>query len=509
MNAVYYRVSLFRRLWIATLAATCLAGLASVPAAADPSGSSSGSGNTGSASGSGDSGSSSLSGDSGSATGSAGMTSEYLRDDQGRALILHGLNTSGSAKDEAGLPWISDADVVREHQQLGTNSVRYLLQWRKIEPQPGIYDEQYLDAVAERLRWYRSQDMHVILDMHQDTYSPYACGAGAGNGAPQWATLTDGLPCTTQNPWVLTYLQPAVVRAYDNFWNKNGNHPELMTRYTAMWQHVAQRFRDEPAVYGYDLMNEPFGGSRQFAEFEGPVLTPFYQGLIDAIRAVDVHGWIFAEPQSFGVNQGLGSDLGALRGDRIALAPHFYPGAVDLGGSNTGIVGFLIKAEFAAWRANMTGLARKLGRPLWIGEVGAMNFGVPGARQYTSDWLDLADSLHIGWTYWSNDPDAGCADNAVGPMCLNTGLTAVGRILAARPYPRAVAGDPTQISYRDGRLTVSWKDRAGVVGPTEIWFPGTGTPPITSSDQCRWDAASRTLFVTGAAIDGTHTVTVG
>jgi endoglycosylceramidase len=51
-----------------------------------------------------------------------------------------------------------------------------------------------------------------------------------------------------------------VIRAFDNFWNYE-EHPELQDHYAAMWAHVAERFRDHPAVIGYDLMNEPWQGS--------------------------------------------------------------------------------------------------------------------------------------------------------------------------------------------------------------------------------------------------------
>ncbi|MFA1548593.1 cellulase family glycosylhydrolase [Actinomadura chokoriensis] len=122
-----------------------------------------------------------------------------ITDDQGRTLILHGLNTAGSAKGPDGLPWVSRDDIVREARDLGTNSVRYLIQWKNVEPEPGQYDDGYLDDVAERVAWYREQGMHVILDMHQDIYGPAAC-KGSGNGAPAWATFTDGLACTPAGP---------------------------------------------------------------------------------------------------------------------------------------------------------------------------------------------------------------------------------------------------------------------------------------------------------------------
>ena len=150
-----------------------------------------------------------------------------ITDDQGRTLILHGLNTASSAKGDSGLPWIDRDDVVREAREMGTNSVRYLILWRNVEPKPGQYDDAYLDEVAKRVAWYREQGMHVILDMHQDIYGPDAC-KGAGDGAPAWATITDGLPCTPQDPWVLTYLQPAILRMRTT--RLKGHHKALSRR---------------------------------------------------------------------------------------------------------------------------------------------------------------------------------------------------------------------------------------------------------------------------------------
>ncbi|GAB2826764.1 hypothetical protein GCM10022221_26070 [Actinocorallia aurea] len=431
-----------------------------------------------------------------------------ITDAQGRALILHGLNTASSAKGAGGLPWIGRDDVVREARELGTNSVRYLIQWKNVEPEPGLYDEAYLDAVAERVGWYREQGMHVILDMHQDIYGPAACD-GAGNGAPAWATVTDGLGCTPQDPWVLTYLQPAVVRAYDHLWNNRGTHPELARHYAAMWRHVAERFADDPAVLGYDLMNEPFGGTRHFGFFEGPVLTPFYQRIVEAIREVDPDGWIFVEPESVNANQGAPSSLGAVTDPRpgpprIVLAPHFYPGGVDLGGSYEGAAKLLVRAQFALWKRNMPAAARRLNTPMWLGEVGGMGPDAPGAADFTRDWLAMADDLGIGWAYWSNDPGSAGVVDGEGKPTLFAGLL-------ARPYARAIAGTPTGMSSSDGALTVSWRTKAGVTGPTEIWFPSA--PDVASTDpagtwRTSWDADRRVLSVWADPGSAAHTVTV-
>ncbi|MFD0685315.1 cellulase family glycosylhydrolase [Actinomadura fibrosa] len=433
-----------------------------------------------------------------------------ITDDQGRTLILHGLNTASSAKGPTGLPWISRDDVVREARDIGTNSVRYLIQWKNVEPRPGVYDDAYLDEVAKRVAWYGEQGMHVILDMHQDIYGPDAC-KGAGNGAPAWATYTDGLPCTPQDPWVLTYLQPAVLRAYDNFWNNTGKHPELMEHYAAAWRHVAQRFADDRAVLGYDLMNEPFGGTRQFGFFEGPVLAPFYQRVVNAVRTADRDNWVFVEPQALGPNEGAETSLGTVRdprpgGPRIVFAPHFYPGGVDLGGSYDGAAKLLVQAQFALWKRNMPAAARRLGAPIWLGEVGGMGQDAPGAADFTGDWLTMADDLTMGWAYWSNDPgSSGVVDGKGNPTLFAKTL--------ARPYPRAVAGTPTRISYSSGTLTVGWKTRPGISAPTELWFPSATPPKVTLTDKpgtwrTQWDATRHVLSVWANPAEPTHTITV-
>jgi endoglycosylceramidase len=243
-------------------------------------------------------------------------------------------------------------------------------------------------------------------------------------------------------------------------------------------------------------------------------LTPFYQRIVDAIRKVDHDGWIFLEPQSLGVNQGTDTSLGKVNdprpgGPRLVLAPHFYPGGVDLGGGYTGLAKLLVLGEMAAWKGNMRAASARLGMPLWIGEVGGMSVKSPGAVDYTRDWLAMADEMRIGWAYWSNDPgDTGAAYGDGRP-------TAVGAQLS-RPYPRAIAGIPTRISYASAALTVAWRERAGVSGPTEIWLPPKafpGEPQVSSSDptgtwRSRWDGVRRVLSVWADPNSPVHTVMV-
>ena len=74
-----------------------------------------------------------------------------LTDSHGRSLVQHGFSTAGSAKSSPdGLPDFTEDDLDAEHTDMGTNFVRFLISWRMVEPSPGVYDEGYLDDVAER-----------------------------------------------------------------------------------------------------------------------------------------------------------------------------------------------------------------------------------------------------------------------------------------------------------------------------------------------------------------------
>jgi endoglycosylceramidase len=191
---------------------------------------------------------------------------------------------------------------------------------------------------------------------------------------------------------------------------------------------------------------------------------------------------------------------------------------VDIGGTYNGITKLVIAAEIVAWKANMRAAADRLGTPLWIGELGAMSLRTEGVQDFTRDWLTMTEDMRIGWTYWSSDPshtDPTGTEQSVSPIDPDGRLTTVGEVLV-RPYPRAVAGTPTKISYVNGRLTVGWHNRAGVSGPTELWLPAAafpGTPKVSSTDaagrwRTRWDADSRVLQVWADPKRPEHTITV-
>ena len=53
-----------------------------------------------------------------------------------------------------------------------------------------------------------------------------------------------------------------------------------------LWQALAAHYRDEPAILGYDLLNEPISPYSD-EDYLNPRLEPLYREIVAAIRSVD------------------------------------------------------------------------------------------------------------------------------------------------------------------------------------------------------------------------------
>jgi len=435
---------------------------------------------------------------------------QYLTDDQGRSLILHGVNVSGHSKGESGLPpdWFDRDQALRLSRDWGFNHTRYLLFWARIEEQgPGIYEEAYLDAVEERLDWLADAGVHVILDMHQDVWGPFAGDLGhieGSNGAPEWATITDGQPfidfATMFGGWAYNYMSPDVMRAFDNFWN-HGLHPELQDAYAAMWAHVAERFRNHPAIIGYDIMNEPWQGSYLLRneEFDQTVFFDFNQRVIDAIRTVDEDNWVFYEPRAFPCNNGNPSYLPALvdpRGGapRIGYYPHLYPILIPfLDEWNPAI-----DHSLENWRKNKLIEANRQQGPLLVGE---WRMQAADSGENWLAWLHAAlamfEEVSSGWAWWAHNPwDTMNEDLTETPLM----------DVLVQTYARAVAGVPQSTSYDpDTRVyEITFIPDLSIEAPTEIYIPASRHYPegwefnvVANEDayESDWDSDAEVLSI--------------
>ncbi len=152
---------------------------------------------------------------------SPGIDRNYLRDDRGRYLSLHGVNTSGESKVPAwrtvdgvprpfrqadllespligvpsfvGRPFPLDAgfkpgdgiaamdaslgrvrDAIRDLRDAGFDSFRLVVLWEGIEPvRRGTYDAEYLHYLHKVVEIANEFGIYVLLDFHQDMVSRY------------------------------------------------------------------------------------------------------------------------------------------------------------------------------------------------------------------------------------------------------------------------------------------------------------------------------------------------
>ena len=183
-------------------------------------------------------------------------------DDAGRERIFCGVNVvDKSDYDAAGTQTfpLTEKDLCRFRAH-GINLIRLGFTWAKLEPAPGQYNEAYLDSVCDVLDRCAQYEIYVFLDMHQDLFSSVT----NGDGAPEWATLTDGHKVhPTRFVWAEDYFWgKACHRAFDHFWaNTPVGGVGLQDRFSALWAHVAARLGGKEAVIGFDMFNEPFPGT--------------------------------------------------------------------------------------------------------------------------------------------------------------------------------------------------------------------------------------------------------
>jgi Endoglucanase len=369
---------------------------------------------------------------------------KFMVDATGRAVFFHGVNMVNKFPPftPAALGF-GDADI-KILVEAGLNVVRVGVLYSGVEPVPGTIDEAYLNKIAETVDLLGKQGIYSLLDFHQDLYGP----TFTGDGFPQWATQTDGLPTLPNLGFPNDYFElPSLQRAFDNFW-KNSPGPDglgLQDHYAAAWQRVAKRFAGHRWVMGYDLFNEPFPGSDwQACNPDGcksfdPILGAFMAKVAKAIAAVDSQHMIFYEPPVL-LAFGIPTMIPSPGGKRVGMSFHnYWP------------KDFNLPIQIALQQSQKTGDA------LFMTEFGASVDPAPVIKV-----AELADASLISWIYWAyaNNTPFQIATPGLPPtpqqqgIVLNLSLPRRGSNLntailkaVSRPYPVAVAGTPLSFSY--------------------------------------------------------------
>lgn len=315
--------------------------------------------------------------------------------------------------------YFTESDAAYIHS-LGLNLVRIPINYRLFEDDmnPRVIKEgafQYLDSVIALCARHQ---IYTIIDLH----------ALPGSQNQHWHS---------DNP---THVA--------SFWHQK----DFQDRALHLWEALAQRYKDQPWVAGYDLINEP-------AEPTGEKLFPYYKRLRDAIRTIDPDHILFLEGDRYATDFSKFTEVW----DNVVYTNHDYavPGFIFGGeypGSTRGKYydkdtlerDFLKKSEFMFSRH----------APLWVGEFGPVYTG--DSRKDDMRYRILKDQLayynkyNVSWCIW---------------LYKDMGLQAIMHQKSGTPYMKLVSGF---LAKKDSLGADAWgstdKNIRQVIAPLEELF---------------------------------------
>jgi endoglycosylceramidase len=344
------------------------------------------------------------------------QTGHDLRDDRGRHIIGRGfVVTTNDGKGEV----FFDPDDYSRMVRLGANSQVIRLELGKLSSFPGAQlDNNYLLKLDSLVAMGRHAGIKSIFKM--TTY---------GVRGFSW----------------------------EAFWINEKNEHQT---YIDAWKVVWNRYKDEPFVRGYDLVNEPRKLTMEISydDLTEKYLIPLYRKIIDAKDEIS--------PEKYGLIQSIFMNKGeAINGnqyaeikkplnrDNVIFAPHVYQKNKEL-----------IKPAMLRFKKE----SELLDAPVFIGEWGFPTFdktdstmtGKLGQLNYMDFYIrtaELFDSLRVGsikaW-FSGNRTKQNFLSGGISTWAIFQDKQDVGTVerkyitdIIARPYPQAIAGDIQSFMY--------------------------------------------------------------
>jgi len=239
--------------------------------------------------------------------------------------------------------YITEADVKRI-AELGFNSIRPALNSRLFltEGENPVYVDEGFQLLDSLVSWCKKHKLYVIIDMH---------------GAPGGQTGA-------------------------NIDDSPNNKPELFIdkkyedQLVNLWVKIALRYKDEPAVAAYDLLNEPLPKNTGSAEKYKHLLVPLYQRLTAEIRKVDQKHMITLEGFDWSNDWSL---FDKPFDNNVFYQFHYYCWARP---DNLNSIDEYIRKR------------NELNTPVWVGETGEKGNAIYWA---SSQYLE---TNNIGFSFW-------------------------------------------------------------------------------------------------------------
>ena len=235
--------------------------------------------------------------------------------------------------------YITPEDI-RFIKQSGFNSVRVPFSYRLFvsDARPARLEGEGYRLLDDVVAWCRKENLYVILDMH------------AAPGGQTGDNIDDS--------WGYPFLF------------ESAESQELTVN---IWRKLAARYRNEPTVIGFDLLNEPIAHYFDAARLN-PKLEPLYRRVVAAIREVDRNHVIFLGGAQWDTNF---KAFGPPFDPKLVYTFHKYWMDVNQGAIQ----------EYLDFRD-------KYHVPVWMGESG----------ENTDEWIGsfrtLLEQHNVGWCFW-------------------------------------------------------------------------------------------------------------
>ena len=313
--------------------------------------------------------------------------------------------------------YITQADI-RFVKAAGFNTVRVPLDWRLFVETGDDGTDRFAGpgwALLDRLvQWCREAGLRVILDMH------------AAPGGQTGVNIDDspGYP--------LTFYVPRYRRLT-----------------VGLWQKLAAHYRDEPAVLGYDLLNEPISPYSD-EKYLNPRLDEFYRDIVAAVRSVDGNHIVFLEGAQWATYFAV---LGRPFDANAVYTYHKFWSAP----TRDAVQSYL-------------NYSRRWNVPLLIGETGE------SSDAWNATFRKLHERLGVGWCFWpykSLDSDTSAvsiAKPAGWEEIAAAGSIEAGALNAASLPPRAQAQTILNayldaVKFENVRVNSGYLNSLGLVTP--------------------------------------------
>ena len=389
-------------------------------------------------------------------------TDSVIYDAANRPVRLVGFNWSGmeqggrsdalKATDVCGQVWRTPADGIggqsfdNMYQVLrdwGYNVIRLPISWNDLEPVAPVWSNSlgryvhswnttYVNDLKSIVTKASAAGLSVILDMHQDYWSPSlhritnwdgSQGYCEGAGMPRWLNPSiDAKATTTQN----TDFYNAMNRFYRNLHDPGAT----VTRETpwhlfySAWDWLSWSFSSRSgfpaasAVVGADVLNEPYisyvGGSppagQTVLQAAGTRLRTFYNALAPAIANWNPNWLLIFEDSTGGYYSAnpAARETPTMTGRPTVGRNWVYSTHIYNFGFGTFQDGVARHDDFGITVANAAlANARAWRVPLYIGEFTNFTRGVDATTLTAADmeqtrrFLSWAKTNGVSWTFWS------------------------------------------------------------------------------------------------------------